>query len=1120
MRSSIRVYLFFLVFCSSVSLSAQNQLYNQIENLRNSGATFVAAPELFTPIAWVKSPRTSVEKTAQALQLNKAKLVDIMSQRPDALHLELPYGNTVIAVDLYQKNILSDRFSVKISETEYFNYTAGVYYRGVIAGEPNSVCAISFFDDDIIGVISHPQWGNLNLGKLPGKSDEFLLFNDNTLGSIPNFECSVEGTRESRELDPHQHAENAVAGCVEIYFEAAFSLYQNKGNSVLNTVNYVTGFFNIVSTIYNNEMITTNISQIYVWTVDDPYDFTDSSTGLNTFRNFRSNFQGDLAELLSVGVGYGGRAWLDQLCGGSPYGVSDIGSTYNSSLPPVYSWTVMVVTHELGHNFGSPHTHSCSWPGGAIDNCETPEGSCASGPAPTNGGTIMSYCHLNVGINFANNFGPLPGQLIRNETTNALTNNCIVATCPTSTCTAPTNLSVTSAGSTSATVTWAATSGATNYNVQWRVAGGNPPAWNTASGVSAPFVITGLTPSTDYEFQVQAVCGSTPSRYTTGAVFKTAASLCAEPSNLTATPSGSGVALNWTENGTATTWQIEYGVTGFTQGTGTVITVTSKPYTLTGLTIGVTYQFYVRATCGSPNGDSFWIGPQSFDTPPPNDLIANAITLTVGTACTGNIYTNTGATVSGNEFSPSQSNGGDWLTGTSHTVWFKFVAPASGSVLVTTDISPLGTLIDPQVALYSSSNPTSLNHHLASNEDGGTIGVGYATFVYYSGLTPGTTYYVQVDGWSNDRGTFCIEVREQFALPTPTTCTTYRQGRVDGASAPNKWFNIYSRPGSANTGLPIAAVKSNVNLDTVRVQEIRSSSVPTAANGVRYMQRYFNFSSTQNNNAPKEVRLFYTTAEFTNLRTAVNQPSASIDDLNIYHYDGVNEDCTPNNNSTSTGVQVITNVSATSIGTSGFFYLNFNSPSFSEMGAMLGTAALPVELTYFNGTKENMYNLLRWSTSAEVNTDYFAIERSTDGTSNWEPIGKVTAGKAPNAQNERTYELRDNRPTDQAYYRLTINDLDGKLSYSDIVYLERKTPSGIIRIVPNPAIDHIQIDYLSAIETEARFCMIGADGRIVIDQMLTIPEGQTTFPIDMSALPSGLYYININGQSAKSVIKR
>jgi hypothetical protein len=47
----------------------------------------------------------------------------------------------------------------------------------------------------------------------------------------------------------------------------------------------------------------------------------------------------------------------------------------------------MVLTHELGHNFGAPHTHSYCPP---VDQCAT---NCTGTTACTTEGTIMSYCH-------------------------------------------------------------------------------------------------------------------------------------------------------------------------------------------------------------------------------------------------------------------------------------------------------------------------------------------------------------------------------------------------------------------------------------------------------------------------------------------------------------------------------------------------------------------------------------------------------------------------------------------------------------------------------------------------------------------------------------------------------
>ena len=56
----------------------------------------------------------------------------------------------------------------------------------------------------------------------------------------------------------------------------------------------------------------------------------------------------------------------------------------------------------------------------------------------------------------------------------------------------------------------------------------------------------------------------------------------------------------WTERGSATAWEIEYGPAGFTPGNnaGTTVQVSTNPFTLTGLTTGTEYDVYVRSNCG------------------------------------------------------------------------------------------------------------------------------------------------------------------------------------------------------------------------------------------------------------------------------------------------------------------------------------------------------------------------------------------------------------------------------------------------------------------------------------------------------------------------------------------
>jgi len=100
------------------------------------------------------------------------------------------------------------------------------------------------------------------------------------------------------------------------------------------------------------------------------------------------------------------------------------------------------------------------------------------------------------------------------------------------------------------------------------------------------------------------------------------AALSCSPCPTCVDPSGLGVSnilfngadLSWTENGTATQWDIEYGTVGFTPtGTPSVNNTTNNPHSLTGLSSSTSYEFYVRADCGGAL-TSGWVGPFNFTT--------------------------------------------------------------------------------------------------------------------------------------------------------------------------------------------------------------------------------------------------------------------------------------------------------------------------------------------------------------------------------------------------------------------------------------------------------------------------------------------------------------------------
>jgi len=74
---------------------------------------------------------------------------------------------------------------------------------------------------------------------------------------------------------------------------------------------------------------------------------------------------------------------------------------------------------------------------------------------------------------------------------------------------------------------------------------------------------------------------------------------CRMVSNITSAFENTNVHLTWTENGTATQWQIEYGLKGFELGTGTIYTADTNAVTFSNLPKFTEYDFYIRPICGT-----------------------------------------------------------------------------------------------------------------------------------------------------------------------------------------------------------------------------------------------------------------------------------------------------------------------------------------------------------------------------------------------------------------------------------------------------------------------------------------------------------------------------------------
>lgn len=112
----------------------------------------------------------------------------------------------------------------------------------------------------------------------------------------------------------------------------------------------------------------------------------------------------------------------------------------------------------------------------------------------------------------------------------------------------------------------------------------------------------------------------------------------------------------------------------------------------------------------------------------------------------------------------------------------------------------------------------------------------------------------------------------------------------------------------------------------------------------------------------------------------------------------------------------------------------------------LGTCGpLPIELYEFDLFTEREEVVVHWNTQSEAATDFFRVERSSDGEI-WETIGTVQA--SGNSNTLLTYEFIDKNPMEgMSYYRLTSFDLDGAISYKGVRSVEAHNE---LVVYPNP----------------------------------------------------------------------
>lgn len=460
------IYTLFLLILVALTLNSQDLITRTINNVKLQSSDSPneisknfdnkKSTQNLNLFSW--DDRKAIHSLDQVnLTISRPVINQLKKFSDSQISFDIPVSkDRAFTLDLYPVKVQSEDGQLLTPDGPVERTNKMNFYRGVIKGDHGSLVSVSIINDDVyIGIFD--KSGVYRITPSNFKSNNYAIWTDHSqeekdfscgsageynLGSTAHYPIEIKEAKERNQ--------KALDDVVQIYVECDKELNDDKGG-VNGAEAFVNALFAEVITLYANENINMEVSDIFVWTSTDPYaGNTNLGTILPAFgANIQNNYNGRIASLLKGNVSnscsISGLAWVDVLCNtyspgqsSGPYNVNQgVGfCTLNPNPTTLFdALDVSLLAHEIGHNVASPHTHGCCWgPNGnqAIDDCAGFNQNCTTGASQSCSnvanqpaseiGTIMSYC--NQQDVFSKGFGTEPGDLMRNRVAAA---TCLVA---------------------------------------------------------------------------------------------------------------------------------------------------------------------------------------------------------------------------------------------------------------------------------------------------------------------------------------------------------------------------------------------------------------------------------------------------------------------------------------------------------------------------------------------------------------------------------------------------------------------------------------------------------------------------------------------------------------------
>jgi hypothetical protein len=184
-------------------------------------------------------------------------------------------------------------------------------------------------------------------------------------------------------------------------------------------------------------------------------------------------------------------------------------------------------------------------------------------------------------------------------------------------------------------------------------------------------------------------------------------------------------------------------------------------------------------------------------------------------------------------------------------------------------------------------------------------------------------------------------------------------------------------------------------------------------------------------------------------------------------------------------------------------------------GGFVGFSPLPVKFIAFDVSKQNNYVLVEWITAEEVNSSYYQVERSLNG-SDWTAIGTVNS--STNSNTTKSYSLIDkNISAKIIYYRIRQVDLDGKFVITPVRSIKMQNGNTEIKITA-ASNNSVYIHFSEEQKSCVMITITSFSGQSISKQTINHPVGQVM--VQTRTTSHGAYIVTVNDGNGLSVSKQ